>query len=156
VRAPARIESRAILLAGKGGGRLWRNSERMGLADADETRESEHGLVELVNIGGGTIGRLTLQPGWRWSRHVRRAHRGDGVVRRPAFHYHLGLESITGDDVIAFFRSTRRSLARVGGALRRVRDGPLASEQGRLAIGTRGVTECNRSGPGARQSALTS
>jgi hypothetical protein len=37
----------------------------------DETRSFEKGRVDLINIGGGVVGRLTLQPGWRWSLHVK-------------------------------------------------------------------------------------
>jgi quercetin dioxygenase-like cupin family protein len=37
----------------------------------DEVRTFEKGKVELVKIGGGVVGRLTLQPGWRWSKHVK-------------------------------------------------------------------------------------
>jgi hypothetical protein len=38
---------------------------------ADETRTFGHGKVALINIGGGTVGRLTLEPGWRWSQDVK-------------------------------------------------------------------------------------
>jgi hypothetical protein len=38
---------------------------------ADEVREFSNGRMEILNIGGGVIGRLTLQPGWRWSRDVK-------------------------------------------------------------------------------------
>jgi len=37
----------------------------------DETRTFEKGKVELVHIGGGVVGKLTLEPGWRWSLHVK-------------------------------------------------------------------------------------
>jgi hypothetical protein len=33
----------------------------------DEVREFPLGRLELINIGGATIGRATFQPGWRWS-----------------------------------------------------------------------------------------
>ena len=36
-----------------------------------ETRSMEKGKVDLINIGGGVVGRFTLQPGWRWSSHVK-------------------------------------------------------------------------------------
>jgi hypothetical protein len=36
----------------------------------DETRVMEKGRFELVRIGGLTIGRVTYEPGWRWSLHV--------------------------------------------------------------------------------------
>jgi hypothetical protein len=37
----------------------------------DETRSFEKGKLELVNIGGRTVGRAVFQPGWRWSTHVK-------------------------------------------------------------------------------------
>jgi hypothetical protein len=37
----------------------------------DETRTFEKGKMELVNVGGGQVGRATLQPGWKWSLHVK-------------------------------------------------------------------------------------
>ncbi len=37
----------------------------------DEVRTFEKGKLELVNIGGKTVGRATLQPGWRWSQSVK-------------------------------------------------------------------------------------
>jgi quercetin dioxygenase-like cupin family protein len=37
----------------------------------DETRSFPMGKVELVTIGGITLGRMTAQPGWRWSEHVK-------------------------------------------------------------------------------------
>jgi quercetin dioxygenase-like cupin family protein len=36
----------------------------------DEVREFTKGKLELVHIGGLTIGRATYQPGWKWSEHV--------------------------------------------------------------------------------------
>ena len=36
----------------------------------DEIREFPKGRLEVVRIGGVTIGRATYQPGWRWSEHV--------------------------------------------------------------------------------------
>ena len=36
----------------------------------DETRRFEKGKLELVRIGGMTIGRASYEPGWRWAEHV--------------------------------------------------------------------------------------
>ena len=46
-------------------------AEHKNIATPDETRTFEHGKLELIKIGGGTIGRLTLEPGWKWSTHVK-------------------------------------------------------------------------------------
>src|SRR4051812_15921172 len=37
----------------------------------DERRTFDRGQVEVVNIGGATIGRYTFEPGWRWSESVK-------------------------------------------------------------------------------------
>jgi class 3 adenylate cyclase len=37
----------------------------------DETVSFDHGFVELVTVGAFTLGREVLQPGWRWSTHVK-------------------------------------------------------------------------------------
>ena len=36
----------------------------------DEVRTFPKGRVELVKIGGATIGRAIFEPGWRWSTSV--------------------------------------------------------------------------------------
>ncbi|MHC6228727.1 cupin domain-containing protein [Pseudarthrobacter sp. AG30] len=39
--------------------------------DADEKRRPPKTQVDVVNIGGATLGRLTFEPGWRWSETVK-------------------------------------------------------------------------------------
>jgi hypothetical protein len=46
-------------------------TERKDFKSPDEVRTFEKGKAEMVNIGGGVVGRLTLEPGWRWSQHVK-------------------------------------------------------------------------------------
>ena len=53
----------SVTLAGK--------VEWKSFAKADEIRKFGHGKVELLNINGGTVGRLVLEPGWRWSADVK-------------------------------------------------------------------------------------
>lgn len=57
----------------------------------DETRSFEHGTVGLVVVGGAEIGRLTLQPGWRWSEHVKPIA-GTDLCEAPHFQYHVSGE----------------------------------------------------------------
>jgi hypothetical protein len=54
----------------------------------DETRQFECGLVDLVDVAGSQIGRLTLQPGWRWSEHVKPIA-GTDLCEAPHFQYHV-------------------------------------------------------------------
>lgn len=37
----------------------------------DEKRSFENGKMDVVTVGGLTIGRMTLQPGWKWSKSVK-------------------------------------------------------------------------------------
>ena len=37
----------------------------------DETRAFTHGRLELLQVGTSDIGRLVLEPGWRWSNDVK-------------------------------------------------------------------------------------
>ena len=37
----------------------------------DEVRTFPKGKLELININGGTVGRATLEPGWKWSESVK-------------------------------------------------------------------------------------
>jgi quercetin dioxygenase-like cupin family protein len=42
------------------------------LDEPDETRPlADKGRVDVVVLGGVTVGRGVLEPGWRWSEHVR-------------------------------------------------------------------------------------
>src|SRR5215510_13841398 len=42
----------------------------------DEVRTFEKGRLEVVHLGGITIGRATYEPGWKWSEHVGRVLSG--------------------------------------------------------------------------------
>jgi mannose-6-phosphate isomerase-like protein (cupin superfamily) len=37
----------------------------------DDVRKFTNGKVELANLGDATIGRITLEPGWKWSKDVK-------------------------------------------------------------------------------------
>jgi len=63
-------------------------AEHKTLGTPDEETVFEKGRVELVNIGGGTVGRLTLEPGWRWSVHVKPIA-GTELCEAPHFQYHV-------------------------------------------------------------------
>jgi quercetin dioxygenase-like cupin family protein len=63
-------------------------AEQKSFAAPDETRTFEHGIVELLDIGDSEIGRLTLQPGWRWSDHVKPIA-GTELCEAPHFQYHV-------------------------------------------------------------------
>ena len=54
----------------------------------DETRTFERGRLDLVRIAGAEIGRLTVEPGWRWSEHVKPLA-GTEWCEAPHFQYQV-------------------------------------------------------------------
>ena len=74
--------------------------EQKDLGKPEEVREFPNGRLELVNIGEGVVGRLVLQPGWRWSNDVKPIA-GTELCEAPHFQYHVAgvLRVITADGV---------------------------------------------------------
>ena len=64
------------------------HAEYKNFSSPDETRTFGHGKAELIQIGGGTIGRLTLEPGWRWSQDVKPLA-GTAWCEAPHFQYQV-------------------------------------------------------------------
>jgi hypothetical protein len=64
------------------------NTEHKNFSSPDETRTFGHGRVDVLNIGGGTVGRLTLEPGWRWSEDVKPIA-GTQWCEAPHFQYQV-------------------------------------------------------------------
>ncbi|BDE05523.1 cupin [Vulcanimicrobium alpinum] len=46
-------------------------AERKNFTQADETRPFAKGRLDVVNVGGHTIGRAVFEPGWKWSECVK-------------------------------------------------------------------------------------
>ena len=63
-------------------------AEQRNFEQGDETRSFECGRLDLIKIGGSEIGRLVLQPGWRWSEHVKPIA-GTDWCEAPHFQYHV-------------------------------------------------------------------
>ena len=62
--------------------------EHVSFQEPTEVREFPHGRLELVDTAGGQIGRLTLEPGWRWSEHVKPIA-GTDSCQAPHLQYHV-------------------------------------------------------------------
>lgn len=68
----------------------------------DEVREFENGRLELVKVGGRMIGRAILNPGWKWSTHVKPIAKTKSC-EAPHFQYQIsGLMKIVMDDGTEF------------------------------------------------------
>lgn len=63
------------------------SAEHKDFKSPDVVRTFEKGKMELLNIGDGVVGKLTLQPGWRWSEHVKPIA-GTELCEAPHFQYH--------------------------------------------------------------------
>ena len=73
-------------------------TELKSLGTPDEVRTFPSGRVELVKIGGSTIGRATLEPGWRWSTSVKPIAKTKSC-EAPHFQYHVsGTLKVVMDD----------------------------------------------------------
>lgn len=73
-------------------------SEHKAFSTPDEVREFPRGKADILNIGGGTVGRLVFQPGWRWSEDIKAIAKTHSC-EAPHFQYHLsGRLAIKMDD----------------------------------------------------------
>ena len=68
----------------------------------DEIREFPKGRLELIKIGGATVGRAIFEPGWRWSTSVQPLVKTKSC-EAPHFQYHVsGTLKIVMDDGTQF------------------------------------------------------
>ena len=73
-------------------------AETKGFGKPDEVREFPNGRLELVKIGGATVGRATFQPGWKWSTSLQPLVKTKSC-EAPHFQYHVaGVIKVLMDD----------------------------------------------------------
>jgi len=81
---------------------MTQKTEHRSFDKADEVREFPHGAAEILRVGDSEIGRLVLQPGWRWSNDVKPIA-GTDMCEAPHFQYHVsGRLAIQMDDGTEF------------------------------------------------------
>ena len=70
----------------------------------DESRTPDKSRVDIVRLGGHSVARLTLEPGWRWSNDVKPLA-GTSSCEAPHFQYHvsgqLGIRMDDGTEIVA-------------------------------------------------------
>lgn len=69
-------------------GQTLKKAEVKNFEKPDEVRNFPLGKLELINIGGSTIGRATFQAGWRWSTSVKPLANTKSC-EAPHFQYHI-------------------------------------------------------------------
>jgi hypothetical protein len=68
----------------------------------DEVREFPKGRLELIKVGGATVGRATFEPGWKWSTSLQPLVKTKSC-EAPHFQYHVsGVLKILMDDGTEF------------------------------------------------------
>ena len=66
-------------------------TEHKSFGAPDEVREFPNGRAEILDIGDAQVGRMTFEPGWRWSNDVKPIA-GTHSCEAPHFQYHLSGE----------------------------------------------------------------
>jgi hypothetical protein len=77
-------------------------AEMKSFGKPDEVREFPKGRLELIKVGGATVGRAIFEPGWRWSTSLQPLVKTKSC-EAPHFQYHVsGVLKILMDDGTEF------------------------------------------------------
>jgi hypothetical protein len=83
-------------------GHTMKKAELKNFGKPDEVREFPKGRLELIRIGGATVGRATFEPGWRWATSLQPIAKTKSCDA-PHFQYHVsGVLRIRMDDGAEF------------------------------------------------------
>ncbi len=77
-------------------------SEVKNFEHADEVREFPRGRLELVRIGGVIVGKVKLEPGWRWSESVQPIAKTDSCEAAHFQYFLSGVLRVRMDDGTEF------------------------------------------------------
>jgi hypothetical protein len=83
-----RIQAKEDLMAETAHGATAEKAELKSFGKPDDVRTFPKGRLELVNIGGATIGRAVFEPGWRWATSVQPMAKTKSC-EAPHFQYHV-------------------------------------------------------------------
>ena len=79
-----------------------KKAEVMSFGKPDEIRTFPKGRLELIKIGGATVGRAVFEPGWKWSESVQPIAKTVSC-EAPHFQYHIsGVLLVKMDDGTQF------------------------------------------------------
>jgi len=78
--------------------KTMKSAELKSFARPDEVREFPNGRLELIKVGGTTIGRAIFEPGWKWSTSVKPIAKTKSC-QAPHLQYHVaGVLRVRMDD----------------------------------------------------------
>jgi hypothetical protein len=98
--APIRgtTRKRAAFVEGETMNKILGKSELKSFRKPEEIRDVPSGKIELLTLGGATVGRDTFLPGWKWSTSVKPLAKTESC-QAPHFQYHLaGILHVKMDD----------------------------------------------------------
>ena len=72
--------------------------EKTSINTPDETRKFDKGKVEISNVGGASIGRFKLDPGWKWSTSVKPLVKTDSCQQVHTVYVISGIMRVKMDD----------------------------------------------------------
>ena len=75
-----------------------KNAVLKGFDKPDEVREFPNGRLELITVGGASVGRAIFEPGWKWSESLQPIMKTESC-EAPHFQYHVsGVLKVLMDD----------------------------------------------------------
>jgi len=72
--------------------------EKKNINTPDETRKFDKGKVDISNVGGASIGRFKLDPGWKWSTSVKPLVKTDSCQQVHTVYVISGIMRVKMDD----------------------------------------------------------
>jgi len=79
-----------------------KKAEVMNFGKPDEVRKFPKGHLEVLKIGGATVGRGVFEPGWKWSESIQPIAKTSSC-EAPHFQYHVsGVLMVVMDDGTKF------------------------------------------------------
>ena len=120
------------------------NAELKSFDKPDEVRHFPKGRLELIKIGGATVGRAVFEPGWRWAESVQPLAKTKSC-EAPHFQYHVsGVLHIQMDDGAEFdCKAGEVSLLPSG------HDAWVVGDEVAVVVDFQGMIDYARSKPGA-------
>ncbi|MBV9491967.1 MAG: cupin domain-containing protein [Verrucomicrobia bacterium] len=120
------------------------NAELKSFDKPDEVRHFPKGRLELIKIGGATVGRAVFEPGWRWAESVQPLAKTKSC-EAPHFQYHVsGVLHIQMDDGAEFdCKAGEVSLLPSG------HDAWVVGDEPAVVVDFQGMIDYARSKPGA-------
>lgn len=77
-------------------------AELKGFGKPDEVREFPRGRLELIRVGGATVGRGTYEPGWRWATSVQPIAKTKSCQAAHFLYHQSGVLRVRMDDGTEF------------------------------------------------------